>query len=122
MFLGVDFRRRLGIRGESAAVSALRDRGYRVISRNVRSRAGEIDLVCLDGATFVFCEVKSRRPSPFGAPEEALTAKKRRRLARLAAGYLAWAGRRGASHRLELVAVRLGPEGEPVAVEVIPIV
>ena len=113
-------RRAVGRSAEAAAAQALAARGYAVVARNVRSRTGEIDLVCRDGATFVFCEVKARRPSGFGVAAEALTAVKRRRLARLAEAYLARVGRRGATFRLELAAVDL--EGErPARVSVLPI-
>lgn len=101
-------------------MAALRSRGYRVLARNVRSRAGELDVVCSDGDAIVFCEVKARRPSGFGLPEEALTPAKRARLARLAAGYLARVGRRGASWRIELVAVHLDAQGSVMDIAVVP--
>jgi putative endonuclease len=113
-------RRLLGARAEAAAARALEARGYRAIGRNVRSRDGELDLVCLDGGTFVFCEIKARRPSTFPV-EEAVSAAKRRRLARLAAGYLLRIGRPSSVWRIELVAVRLNQAGDVLAVEVIPI-
>jgi putative endonuclease len=50
---------RLGRRGERAAVRALRRAGYRVLARNVRSGAGEVDVVALDGDTLVLVEVKT---------------------------------------------------------------
>lgn len=111
----------LGARGEAAAHRALVARGYRVVARNVRSRAGELDLVCRDGDTYVFCEVKARRRSGFGAPQEALSAAKRARLARLGFSYLARVGRREASWRVELVAVDLDPQAEPRSVEIVPV-
>jgi putative endonuclease len=56
-------RRATGRRGERAACRFLRGAGYRVLGRNVRSRLGEADVVCLDpdGRTIVIVEVKSRR-------------------------------------------------------------
>lgn len=58
-------RRRAGRAGERAAARFLRRAGYRVLARNVRSRLGEADLVCLDpdGTTIVIVEVRSRRLS-----------------------------------------------------------
>ena len=35
--------------------------GYSVLARNVRTRAGEIDVIVFDGATLVFVEVKTAR-------------------------------------------------------------
>lgn len=38
----------------------MRRLGFEILARNVRTRAGEIDLVAFDGATLVFAEVKAR--------------------------------------------------------------
>lgn len=112
-------RRRIGATAEAAAARALGERGYVIVARNVRLRGGEIDLVCRHRETFVFCEVKARRPSSFGVAVESLTREKRRRLERLAETYLARVGRRDAPFRLELVAVELAG-GEPEAVRLVP--
>ena len=82
-------RQQLGRRGEDLAAAAYRARGYAVLERNWRCRAGELDLVCAKGCTIVFCEVKARRGAEHGHPLEAVTAEKQRRLRRLAAIYLA---------------------------------
>jgi putative endonuclease len=56
---------RLGRRGERAAVRALRRAGYRVLARNLRTPAGEVDVLALDGDTLVIVEVKTTAtPSP----------------------------------------------------------
>ena len=60
-----------------------------MIERNYRSRLGEIDIVAREDETVVFVEVKARRFTDFGLPEEALSYDKRRRLSRLALNYLA---------------------------------
>jgi putative endonuclease len=112
----------LGARGEAAAAHALVARGYRIVARNSRSRGGELDLICRDGDSYVFCEVKARRPSAFGEAAESLTPAKLARLGRLAPTYLARVGRRAEPWRIELVAVRLDEDGEVSDVEVIPVV
>lgn len=67
----------------------LERRGWRVICRNWRCDVGEIDLVCCDpDGVMVVCEVKARRGSGYGAPLEAVTHSKVRKLRQLAA---AWA-------------------------------
>jgi putative endonuclease len=73
--------------GEDVAAAYLIARGYRVLERNVRIPGGEIDLVCLDGATLVFVEVKSRGKMGFGSALHAVDARKRAVLRRLAADY-----------------------------------
>ncbi|SFO84703.1 putative endonuclease [Amycolatopsis arida] len=56
----------------------------RVLSRNWRCRAGELDLVATDYRGLIVCEVKTRSGDGFGAPEEAVTQEKVHRLWRLA--------------------------------------
>jgi len=88
--------------GEDAAAEHLRRRGFDVLARNVRFPFGELDLVALDGDVVVFVEVKTRRG--FGALE-AVDARKRRRLERLATAFLARAGWLGRAARFDVVAV-----------------
>lgn len=79
----------LGREGEAAAEALLVGAGYRVEARNYRTRGGEVDLICLDGDTVVFVEVKARGPgSRLDRPEEAVTPAKRGRIARAAAAFL----------------------------------
>jgi putative endonuclease len=82
----------LGAAGELAAARWLRDRGYLILAAGFRARCGEIDLVAQDGATIVFAEVKTRTSALFGTPAEAVTARKRARIARAASLYLLAAG------------------------------
>jgi putative endonuclease len=83
-----DLRRRLGASGERAAEDHLRRHGFQVLERNYRTRWGELDLVCFDGETIVFCEVKARRTGS-GRPWDALGARKRAQVRRIAARWLA---------------------------------
>jgi len=78
----------VGTLGEQAAERALTDQGYRIVHRNYRLRSGEIDIVCEQAGTLVFCEVKTRTTTRYGTGEEAVTHAKRRRIRRLAAEYL----------------------------------
>jgi len=111
-------RRDLGLKGERAAASYLRKRGFRIIQRNVRLAIGEADLVCLapDRATVVLVEVKSRLAGPGGAPphhrpEDSITADKRRKLAAIGR-WLARANRwENRPMRIDAVAVEWPVEG-----------
>ena len=87
-----DRRRGIGLRGETIAALFLRLKGYRIEARNWRCSLGEIDIVARDGDTVVFVEVKSRTGPSAGAPEEAVTTTKQRRLVQLAMAYLAKRG------------------------------
>ncbi|HUA08096.1 MAG TPA: YraN family protein [Candidatus Acidoferrales bacterium] len=76
-----------GRRGEELAARHLTACGYRVVARNVRVPGGEIDLVCVDGTTLVFVEVKCRAGSSFGTAMTAVDARKRRKLRMIASDY-----------------------------------
>jgi putative endonuclease len=77
-----------GREGERIAVDFLVKKGYRIVRRNYRFGRGEIDIVAQDGAELVFVEVKTRRTSTFGEPEEAVTRKKQSQIRTVAEGYL----------------------------------
>jgi putative endonuclease len=77
-----------GRAGEDAAVRFLRRRGYRILERNYRCPAGEIDVVAEQDGVLCFIEVKSRSTLAFGTPAEAVDRRKQRHLARAAAHYL----------------------------------
>ncbi|MDQ6860456.1 MAG: YraN family protein [Verrucomicrobiota bacterium] len=77
-----------GEQGERLAARYLRRQGYKILYRNFRGRTGgEIDLVCRDGETLVFVEVKTRSREDFGRPLDAVDREKQKRISR---GGLAW--------------------------------
>jgi putative endonuclease len=75
-----DDRRALGDAGEGAVARWYEAAGYQVLDRNWRCREGELDLVVARDRVLVFCEVKTRRSTAFGAPAEAVTVSKQRKL------------------------------------------
>jgi putative endonuclease len=81
-----DPRQHLGRRGEQLAAEHLERLGYAIVSRNHRTRFGEIDLVACDGTTLVFVEVKTRRGR--GRPWDSLHDAKRAQVRRMARAYL----------------------------------
>jgi len=83
--------KRLGERGEDAAVAYLERSGFTIVERNWRCPSGEIDVIALDGETLVLCEVKTRKGVQQGTPEEAVTPAKQKRYKRLAAAYIQFA-------------------------------
>jgi putative endonuclease len=101
----------LGRRGEAVAARYLAGRGFRILERRFRTRAGEIDLVAEEAETMVFVEVKTRTSEVCGRPAEAVDRRKQSRLARAAAVYLARAGRPDAACRFDVVEVWDDPGG-----------
>ncbi len=112
-------RTALGQRCEEIAVEYLRAQGYRIIERNVRMRFGEIDAVARDGDTLCFVEVRARSSTRFGWPEESVTPLKRRRLVRLAQGYLQRLRGHAGPVRFDVLSILLGPDGAPVRTRLI---
>jgi putative endonuclease len=100
-------RQRLGSLGESLAAEVLRQNGYRLLARNVRTPLGEIDLIARHGEALVFIEVKMRRSLRFGSPAEAVTGSKQRRLRRAAEYYLLKQPVAAAQIRFDIVAITL---------------
>lgn len=113
-------RKNLGDAGERIAALFLEQRGYKIIARNFRTRAGEMDLIGEDTDGLVFIEVRTRRGNAMGAPEESLTPRKRKRLIQVAEEFLAeHAEYENHAWRIDLVAVELDRAGKVARMEVI---
>jgi len=103
-------RQELGRSGENRAAEVYEKNGYRVIERNWRVRAGEIDLVLERKKMLVFCEVKTRSSDRFGTAAEAVGLKKQRQVRSVATAYLSQrSGRAPAGIRFDVAAVT--PDG-----------
>ncbi|MBB5348918.1 YraN family protein [Desulfoprunum benzoelyticum] len=107
-----DKRIAFGKKGEDLAASHLLGLGYRILARNYRQRRGEIDIVARDGDCIVFIEVKSRMAGGRFSPGEAITAQKRRQIARVAQMYLAAHRLHDIPARFDVVAVLLDAAGQ----------
>ena len=116
-----DTRRTIGIRGEDEAARFLARCGYAILDKNVRTRAGEIDLVAKEGKTLVFVEVKTRKDVVEGdPPQAAVNTRKQNRLGKLASGYLKLKRIRQTPCRFDVVAVIVNDEGGVKAIRHIP--
>lgn len=107
-------RKALGDYGERLAGRELERRGLEVLDRNWRCAQGEIDIVARHGGALVVCEVKTRTSDRYGAPVEAVTARKAARLHRLG---FAWAKAHQVAYeqlRIDVVAVLIAPGTLPV--------
>lgn len=82
----------LGLWGEQVAARYLAERGYAIMERDWRFGRGkpDIDLICKtpDGRAVVFVEVKTRESDVSRAPEDAVDARKMRRIGRAADEYV----------------------------------
>jgi putative endonuclease len=102
----------LGRLGEQLAADFLERADLRILDRNWRSPDGEIDIVALEHRTLVICEVKTRSSERYGTPLEAISARKRVRLRKLAVGWVVAHGLFYEDIRIDVVGVLKVAPGE----------
>ena len=110
-------RLELGKFGEELAYKKIKRLGYKKIIRNYRCPQGEVDLIANDGNTLVFIEIKTRRSGSVGYAKEAVNARKRRQLSKVALFYMKSNNCCEAKARFDVIAVSL-KGGKPL-IEVI---
>ena len=111
--------------GEELAVRYLTGLGWRVLERNWRCPAGELDIVAVDPGpgprpepVVVFCEVKCRSGLSFGQPLEAITAAKVAKLREVALHWLRAQSTSVAHIRFDGVGVLLCHDAPPIITHV----
>ena len=110
-------RLELGRRGEELALKKIKRLGYRCIARNYRCALGEVDLIAKDGDTLVFIETKTRKGASLAYAKEAIDARKRRQLSRVALAFMKANNCCEVKSRFDVVAVSL--QGNQERIEVI---
>ena len=78
-----------GRRGEEFAARHLKRCGYRILSRNFRTKFGEIDVVAARDRQLIFVEVRSRSSTKKVSAQESITPRKISRIKAAAELYLA---------------------------------
>ncbi len=105
-------KKMLGKEGEDRAAKYLTGQGYKIIERNYRTRAGEIDLIALHRDVVVFVEVKTRTSDAYGSPELAVNPRKQRRMIKAALGYITYKRLHQVPCRFDVVAISNGKDQE----------
>ncbi len=95
----------LGKTGENQAIKYLRNEGYKIRSRNFRTKFGEIDIIAKDKDTLVFVEVKTRSGTGFGNPEESITPGKIGRIIKACEYYLLLNRLESSPYRIDVIAI-----------------
>lgn len=110
----------VGKQGEALAEAYLRERGYKILGRNIANplgkRLGEIDIVAQQRREIVFVEVKTLKGRARGdnyLPEWQVTRSKLVKLERIAEYYLRNNGLLQYAYRFDVIAVTLWGENEP---------
>jgi len=96
----------LGRKGEELATRFLKEKGWKILLRNVRLSFGEIDILAEDGEDLVVVEVKTRASLEFGQPAEAVDYEKKRKLWQLA--QLLSQQNPTKNIRIDVVAIKIG--------------
>jgi putative endonuclease len=115
-----DLRQHLGRLGENLALEHLERLGYRLVTRNHRTRFGELDLIVCDDTTIVFVEVKARRiGASAGTAVESVPPRKQRQVRGMAAAWLVDSSDRPRSSdlRFDVVAVTVDQVGRLVRLD-----
>jgi len=112
-------RIRLGKIGEGLARRHLESVDYRVIAANVRTRSGDIDLVAEHDRALVFVEVRTRRGTGTGTPEESITPRKRSKMTATAQENLQAHGSEEREWRIDVVAVEIGHDGRLRRIDIV---
>ena len=109
------WKQEVGKLGERLAASFLKKKeGMKILYRNFRApKGGELDLVCRDGDTLVFVEVKTRTSLRFGRPAEAVNKKKQMLIVRGALEWLRQLDHPDLLFRFDIVEVELRDEEVP---------
>ena len=102
----------LGRFGEDLAFKKIKRLGYKKIIRNYRCSVGEVDLVANDGDTLVFIEIKTRKGKSTGYAKEAVNARKKKQLSKVALFYMKSNDCLEAKARFDVIAINI-KDGKP---------
>jgi putative endonuclease len=104
-------RLRRGLAAEQLAAEYLQVRGIKILGRNLRCKAGELDLVCLDGGVLAVVEVRQRGSGEFGGAVGSVTWAKQRKIIRATQFFLREKNWSHVPLRFDVVAIEGLPEG-----------
>ena len=94
-----------GASGEARATRLLERHGYRIVERNFRCKAGELDIIARDGDVLCFVEVRSRANAEHGHAAEMVTPKKQAQVSRVALMYIGLRNPAFERSRFDVVAI-----------------
>ena len=109
----------LGAWGETEAERFVTKNGYRLLSKNFRSRYGEIDLIAREEEILCFVEVKTRSKSAGVSGTEAMGSLKQQKLIGLAKGYCQLHGLKNVPIRFDLLLVTPQAAGKTTKIQLI---
>jgi putative endonuclease len=107
-----DVRMQRGLDCESLAAAHLQHHGVEVVARNLRCRAGELDIVAREHGLLLIVEVRQRASADFGGALASVTWRKQRKII-YATRYFLQSHRewRGLQLRFDVIAIDGTPDG-----------
>ena len=97
---------------EKLAEKYLHQQGCIIKDRNYHIRKGEIDLIALDNTTLVFVEVRYRKNTTFGTPEETITKSKQNKIKLTAQHYMTKFNLWNCNARFDVVTIKPTANGD----------
>ncbi|MBI2589782.1 YraN family protein [Candidatus Berkelbacteria bacterium] len=98
----------IGQEGENEAAKYLEEHDYKIITRNLRLKNGEIDILAQKDDVLILVEVKAGRTGRYGLAAERISAKKRAKLRALAKNLV----RRYPNKQIRLDALNVDDRGQ----------
>ena len=83
------FQKKFGAQGEGLAAQYLKNHGYTILSKNYRTRLGEIDLIVQKDGVIHFVEVKNRHRGDLVGLNELIPYSKQKKISKVAQEYVA---------------------------------
>lgn len=102
-----------GKAGELIAKTHLEKAGYEILETNWRFERCEVDIIARMKDIFIFVEVKTRRNTIFGLPEDAVGPSKQENLAKAAEAYLRQENSE-AEIRFDIISIILNKQTEEI--------
>jgi len=109
------FKIKIGKKGEEIACRFLKKNGYKIIARNFRKKIGEIDIIAEKGDTIIFVEVKTRKNTKFGLPQEYVNKSKIDKMVKTASMFLTENSMWDRPVRFDVIGISL--ENEEIKIE-----
>lgn len=111
------YKQMVGRWGENLAVEFLKEKGFEILGRNVRTAYGELDIIGIYQGVIVFFEVKARTTDEFGMPETSITLQKQQHLIQSAEAYLQTHEELKGDWRVDIIALRGKPGNKNPEIE-----
>lgn len=109
-------KKQIGSFYEKLAVDYLKQKKYKIITRNYKTKFGEIDIIAYDKTDncFVFVEVRYRKSSEFGLAQQTVDFYKQKKITMSAVVYVKTNQLKNVNLRFDIIAINYNNEIEHI--------